>query len=113
MVNRFSGSNTIFSIPKSQVPQDRKVLYGRKVYDIKQNKSETHLTILTIVGNLIYFAGKVTTPTADITTAKSLINDTILTPQAKFLCADIANFYLNTPLELYSYIQPPFYIIPQ
>ncbi len=38
-------------------------------------------------------------PTANLTTAKLLFNSTISTPGASFYGIDLANFYLNTPME--------------
>ena len=81
--------------------------------DIKPHKSETHITRLTVGGGLIDYPGEVTTPAADITTDKTLINSTISTPDSNFLCADMAKFCLNTPMEYYEYMQLPFDVIPQ
>ena len=71
------------------------------VCDIKRHKAETNRTILTVGENLINYPGEVTTITTDITKAKTLINSTISTPEAIFLCTEIANFYLNTPMHHY------------
>ena len=98
------GSNTIFFFTKSQLPQVWKVTYGKIVCDIKPQKYETYRTILTVGGNLIDYPGEVTTTTSDITTSKTLINSTISTPDARFLCAYISNFYLNTPMDDYKYM---------
>ena len=72
-----SGTNTIFFIPKGKVPAGRTVTYGRIVAKIRPQKAETHRTRLTLGGNLIHFSGEVTTPTADLITAK-LIFDSVL-----------------------------------
>ena len=58
------------------------------------------------------YPGVVTTPTADIITAKLLINSTISTPQARFVTADITIFYLGPPMERYEYMMLPLRIIP-
>jgi len=44
-------------------------------------------------GNLVIYPGKTSTKAADITTVKLLINSTLSTPNARFITADIANFY--------------------
>ena len=90
---------------------DWKVTYGRIVCDIKPHKGETHKTILAVGVNLVDYTGEVTTPTAYITAAKTLIDSTISTPDARFLCEVIASFYLNTPMDRYKYIQITFNII--
>jgi hypothetical protein len=55
----------------------------------------------------------VSTPTADTTTAKLIINSTIFTPNTRFMCGDIKNFYLGTPMARYKYMRLPIAIIPQ
>ena len=76
--NIVAGSNTIFFISKSQVPQ----------CDIKPQKYETYITRITFVGNIIEYPGEVTTTTSYIKTAKTLINSTISTPDSLF-CVQI------------------------
>ena len=83
------------------------------IFDIKPQKSETHITRLTVGGNIIEYPCEVTTPTADITTYRTLINSVISIPDAILFCADIAKFYFNTPMDHYEYMKLPFYIIPQ
>ena len=64
----------------------------------KPNKTEPNRTRLTVGGNLIDFEGKVSTRTAKIQTIKTLLNSILSTKGAKFMTADVNNFYLNTPL---------------
>ena len=72
--------------------------YGRLVCDIKEHKSETHRTRLTVGGNLLDFPGLLSTLTATVTTAKCLFNSVIFTPGAKCLVADVKNFHLINDL---------------
>ena len=95
------GTNTIFFIPKDKVPAGRTVTYGRIVAEIRPQKDETHRTRLTVGGNLIQFPGDVTTPTADPITAKLIFNSVLSTKNVKFMCADIANFYINNPTDIW------------
>jgi hypothetical protein len=81
--------------------------------DYRPQKEEPNRTRLTAGGNLIDYPGDVSTPTADTTTAKMVINSTISTPNAKFMCADIKDFYLGTPMERFEYMQLPLALIPQ
>ena len=98
---RTPGTDTIFFIPHSQIPTDRRkdVTYRRICVDLRPQKEEINRTRLTVGGNLIDYPGDVSTPTADTTTAKIIINSTISTPGAKFMCGDIKNFYLGTPMD--------------
>jgi hypothetical protein len=92
------GTNTCFFIRKSQVPKHKRATYGRICCNVRLQKEEIYRTRLTVGGNLIDFPGNTSTPTADLLTAKLLINSTISTPGAVFLGIDLANFYLNTPM---------------
>ena len=72
-------TNTIFFIPKDKVPAGRTLTYGRIVAKIRPQKAETYPTRLTVGGNLIHFPGDVTTPTADLITAKLISNSVLST----------------------------------
>jgi hypothetical protein len=50
---------------------------------------------------LINYPYDVSTPTADITTAKIVFNSVVSTPNAKFMGLDVKDFYLNTEMERY------------
>jgi hypothetical protein len=63
-------------------------------------------------GNLIDYPGDVSTPTADTTMAKMVINSTISTLHAKHMCGDIKNFYLGAPMDRYEYMRIPIPLIP-
>lgn len=54
-------------------------------------------------GNRIDYPGKVSTPTADLTTIKLLLNSVISTHAARFATADISNLYFNNPMARYEY----------
>jgi hypothetical protein len=97
--NRINGANTIFFIPRQAVPKGKIVTYGRFVVDIRPNKPEIHRVRLTVGGNLIQYQGDVSTRSADLTTSKCLWNSTISTDGAKFMCLDVKNFYLGTPMD--------------
>ena len=99
MRNRIDGTNTIYLIPKEEIPfKTKKFTYPKIVCDIRPNKAETHRTRITVGGNLLDYAGTLTTPTATITTAKCLFNSVVSTPEEKIVLADINCFYLNNAL---------------
>jgi hypothetical protein len=107
------GTNTICFINRNQVPTDRKVTYGRIVCTICPQKKETHRTRLTVGGNLIDYPYDVSTPTADIITAKVIFHSAVSTPNAKCMGHDMKDFYLNTEMEHYEYMRLPIDIIPK
>jgi hypothetical protein len=55
--------------------------------------------------NRVHYLGDTGTPTANLLTVKLLINSTISTPNAKYMTIDIKDFYLNTPMAQYKYMQ--------
>ncbi len=75
-------------------------------------KTEKAQTRLTVGGNLIDYPWEVTTPTADLATAKLLFNSVISTPGAHFLTMDIKDFYLNTPMESPKFMHLKYNILP-
>ena len=52
------------------------------------------------------------TPTSDLTTSKLLFNSAIYTLNIRFMCMDIKDFYLATPMEKAKYMQAPIRMIP-
>jgi hypothetical protein len=89
---RIEGSNNIYFIPRSTVPPNKTVTYGRFVVDVRPNKEEIHRVRSTVGGNLIRYDGDVSTRSADLTTFKYLWNSVISTPGAKYMCLDVKNF---------------------
>ena len=107
-----SGTNTIHFIRHTNIPADRRATYLRIIAELRPLKAETKRERFTVGGNQIDFPGKVSTPTADLTTVKLLLNSVLSTPQAKFVTADIANFYLNNPMARFEYMRIPICDIP-
>jgi hypothetical protein len=106
------GTNTMFFIPHNQLPQGRTATYLRIVTDIKPHKKEKFRVRFTAGGDRINYPGDVSTPTADLVTAKLLFNSVISTADAKFMTIDIKDFYLNNPMERYEYMRINIKLIP-
>ena len=70
---------------------------------------------MTAGGNLIKYAGELTTRTANLTTFKILWNSVVSTEGAQFASFDISNMYLHTPLapEDYEYMRIPLKVLPE
>jgi hypothetical protein len=64
-------------------------------------------------GDHISYPGKVSTETADLTTAKLLFNSVISTTGDHFAAFDIKNFYLNNPMDRFEYMWIPTPDIPE
>jgi hypothetical protein len=106
------GTDTIVFIPRSGVPKGHSVTYARFVCVERPMKTEVARTRLTVGGNLIDYPGDTHAPTADITSFKLHVNSTLSTPGAKMMCADVKNFYLNTPMDKPEYMRIPLHLIP-
>ena len=112
-IRNIPGTDMCFFIQKSQVPKHNRATYGCICCNVHLQKEEIYCTRLMVGGNLIDFLGNTSTPTADLLTAKLLINSTISTPGAVFLGIDLANFYLNTPMADPEYMRLRLEIIPK
>jgi hypothetical protein len=112
-IQNLKGTDTCFFIAKLFGPTNKRPTYGRIICNFCPQKKEQNCTCLTVGGNQIDYPRNKSTPTTDLTTAKLLINPTISTPGAIFLGIDLANFYLNTPLPNYEYMQLCLDIIPE
>ena len=89
----------------SQIPRDRTVTYARIVVDYREQKADPNRVRITAGGNLIEYPYQLTTRTADVTTSKVMWNSVISTPNARYMCVDVKNFYLNTTLDRYEYMR--------
>ena len=109
---KIKGTNTIFFKSYDELPKDRKATYLNMVVDYRPQKTDPERVRWTVGGNLVFYPGIVSTPTADSTIAKMIFNSTISTPGARFYCFDISNFYLGTPISRYEYMTVPVWAIP-
>jgi hypothetical protein len=89
------------------------VTYGSFSCDMKPNKTETHRTRLTAGGDRINYPEDVGTPTADMTLVKTFFNSVISTKDAKCVMLDVKDFYLNTHMARYEYMQLKLIDIPK
>ena len=111
--NRVDATNTIFFIPVTKVPRNKRPTYTRFVCSFRPQKPEPYRTRLTVGGNLIDYPGNLSMKVADMTTFKILVNSTLSTPGAKWLGLDVKNYYLGTPMANYEYMFIPLNQIPQ
>ena len=108
------GTNTIFFIPKSEIPPDRRkdITYGRVVVAYKPDKLEQYRSRLTTGGDRINYPFDTSAPTADLPTIKLLWNSVLSSPGAKYITMDISNFYLGSPMVRPEYLRLPIKLIP-
>lgn len=108
-----TGTDTIHFIRLSDIPTDRQATYLRLVVADRPNKAKPYRVRFTVGGDKVKYPGDVSTKTAEMTTAKIVINSTISTEGARFMGMDIKDFYLNTPMPRYEYMFIPVKVIPK
>jgi hypothetical protein len=105
VIRDIPGTCTCFFIELKNIPNDRKITYGKIACDYKPHKKDKELARLTFGGNKINYSGDVATSKADITTFKILINGTLSTEDAAMMMIDIKNYYLGTSLPRFEYMK--------
>lgn len=110
------GTDSIFVIAPENIkniPKDRVITYARIVVDFRPQKPDPNRVRMTAGGNLIKYPGELTTRTADLSTSKIIWNSVLSTENAKYMCMDVKNFYLGTPLDRYEYMRIPLAHFPE
>ena len=87
--------------------------YTSIVVDYRPQKPDFNQVRITAGGNLIKYPGELTTRTADLTTSKVSRNSVLSIQDEKYMCIDIKNFYLGTPLDRYDYMRIPLTMFPE
>ena len=108
-----TGTETMFFIHPKKIPRHKKPTYMRIVAAYRPEKKDPYRVRFTCGGDRIEYFGDVSTKTADLTTVKCVINDTLSTPDAKCMMADLSNFYLETPMADYEYMRIPLWVVPK
>ena len=72
-----AGTGKIDFILHRKKKKYRRETYVRAVCDIIPQKAETHITRVTVGGNIIVYTGEVRAPTSDLTTMKLHVNRVI------------------------------------
>jgi hypothetical protein len=112
---RKDGTQTVHFMTHEEIkniPTDRTVTYARIVVVYRSQKADPYRVRITVGGNLIDYPGEVTTRTADIVTSKIMWNSVLSTKDAKYMCADASNFYLETPMERREYMRIRVELVP-
>ena len=100
----YTGTNTMFYIPESKVPRNRKVPYINPVASIRSNKAEIYRVRLTPGRDRLDYPGITATETVSLTTIIVHLNSVIFTQHAKICTVDIKYFYYGTRFTRYEYL---------
>ena len=111
--DHIKGMNSMKSIKNKIMPKQKTVNYARFVADIRPQKYEPRIMILTAGGKRIEHDGRNSTETSGLETTKILVNSVISTPEARFGCFYISNVYLNTKLPPPEYMKIHVSMIPK
>ena len=112
---RVEGTNTMRPIMFHKIPKERHadIAHTRVVCELRPTKKDPNRTRITIGGNTIAYHGDTGTKTGAIEVVKGVLNSVCSRPGAKYLCADIDNYYLGTPLDRPEYARIRITDIPQ
>ena len=112
-VDRLVGTGTIHFIPRSKIPQGKKVVYLKIVVDIRDHKTVKERVRIVVGGDQSDFQGETTTRTVDVTTVKIHLQSVLSTVGGKYMGLDIKDFYLATPMKKYEYARIKAEYIPK
>ena len=107
------GSNNIFFIRRSTVPSGKTITYANPVCDYRPTKDAPCRVRLTLGGDRLHCSYDIGAPAANLLDAKLLFNSVISTPGARFMAADIKDFFLESEMTEYEYCRIPFKWIPE
>ena len=105
----------MFFTTKDKIPKDRKITHSNFICNICPQKSETHRVRLTEGGDKLDYPGDPSYPAVYLLNVKIHINSTISSTKnnAKYMCIEINNFYLGTPMKYFQYMPIHKKFIPQ
>jgi hypothetical protein len=95
-----------------RIPKNQTVMYACVLVDFRPQKADPHHIRITAGENLINYPGELSTYMADLTTSKLMWNSVLSTEGTKYICLDIKNFYLSTPLDQFEYLKMPIALFP-
>ena len=75
------------------------------VYEVKPQKEDPNETCITVAGSQICYPGDVGMPTGSLKLVKLIINSVLSRRNARFVCFDLKNFYLQTTMEQSEYVR--------
>ena len=89
--------------------------YGNFVCDYRPLKTEPNRVRLTVGGDKLDYPYDASSPVTNLIDAKLLLNSTISDAHkgARFMSADLKDFFLNTPMERAEYMKIQYKYFPE
>ena len=94
-----TGTHTMHFIYARKKPRGRKTTYLNIVANIRRQKEDPYRIRFTIAGDRLDYPGPTATKNAEIQTANLLFNNSISTKVGQFMCINLKDFYLGTPMN--------------
>ena len=105
-IDRLFTSETIRLIMRDALPPDKFPAYYNPQVRTKIKDGKLQYRVRgTIGGNQVHYAGETTAQTASMMLLKLMLNSVVSDKGAKFMTADIKDFYLGTPLPSPEYMR--------
>ena len=111
---RAKGTSIFVVIQYKDTPKSKRgdICHTRVVYEVQSEKDDPNKTCVTVEGGDILYPGEVTTPTGLLEIIILVITSFLSQPGAQFMCFNINNFHLDTPLEDSEYVRVKLNDIP-
>ena len=108
-------TDTIDFIHQHEVPKNQDVTYATFVLDYRPLKSEPHRVRITVGGDRLSYKADAGSPAANLIETKILVNSTISDAHkgARFMSADLKDFFLATPMEGDEYMKVHYKHFPE
>ena len=104
---KIQGSNTIVFIKKHQVPKGKSITYANFVCAYRPLKDDPFRVRMTVGGDKLPYPDDPSSPSASLLDTKIMLNSVISDADrgARFMTADVKNFYLDTQMPYYQYMR--------
>ena len=93
-----SFTDTITFIAKNLVPHKKRATYASFIFNLKPLTEDLYRCRIVVGGDILTYFDDASSPAASLLETKLLINSNISTQDAKFMTADIKDFFLASPM---------------
>ena len=114
-VHGVTSTDTIEFISEKDVPTGHRVTYATYILDYRPLKGEQYRVRITVGGDRLTYLDDVGSPGANLMETKILVNSTISDASrgARFMSADIKDYFLATPMAQAEYMKVQYKHIPE
>ena len=97
--------------PRNQVPTWQNITYENTICHYWPRKDNPYHIRLTIGGDKLPHSSASGSPAVTLLEAKTIFNSVISTPDYQFICANINDYFICSPMEYFEYIKINFFWI--